>query len=167
MPRFHRSKVDPWLRLVIVAGALLALAGTVAMAATPQPVVRLLAVPIAVLGAVLPLWVLLGTTYRLEPQSLEVRCGPFRWHVPIREIQDVRPTRNPLSSPALSLDRLRIEYGERSAIMISPRDRERFLRELSLLRAEVGAAAPAWTPVSGESSGANAAAGRAGRGAGR
>lgn len=49
--------------------------------------------------------------------------------VPLREIRLVRSTRNPLSSPALSLDRLRIEYGRR-AIMISPDDKARFLEEL-------------------------------------
>jgi hypothetical protein len=42
----------------------------------------------------------------------------------------VDSTRNPLSSPAMSLDRLRIEYGQGKAIMISPEPRAEFLRQL-------------------------------------
>lgn len=40
------------------------------------------------------------------------------------------PTRGPLSSPALSLDRLRIEYGKRGVVLISPREKEAFVRAL-------------------------------------
>jgi len=88
-----------------------------------------------VLGAGLPLWVLLGTRYELTPGRLRIRCGPFRWTTPLNEIRAVEPTRNPLSSPALSLvDRLRIDYGRGSSVMISPRDKARFLAELERLR---------------------------------
>ena len=86
------------------------------------------------IGVGLPLWLLLGTRYILEPDQLLVRSGPFRWRVPIADIVRITPTTNPLSSPALSLDRLRIEYGRGSAIMISPRDKDRFLRDLEELR---------------------------------
>jgi hypothetical protein len=48
----------------------------------------------------------------------------------MRDIRTVTPTRNPLSSPALSLDRLRIDYGRGRRIMVSPRDPGAFLREL-------------------------------------
>jgi hypothetical protein len=39
-----------------------------------------------------------------------------------------------LTSPAFSLDRLRIEYGRGRWIMISPRDKDGFLRELEVRR---------------------------------
>jgi Bacterial PH domain/Sodium:solute symporter family len=45
-------------------------------------------------------------------------------------------TRNPLSSPALSLDRLCIHYkvgGKRRMVMISPADKESFLRVIAAL----------------------------------
>lgn len=43
------------------------------------------------------------------------------------------PTRNPLSSPALSLDRLHVQFGQDlfNAILISPADRDRFLTGLA------------------------------------
>jgi hypothetical protein len=59
------------------------------------------------------------------------RCGPFRYRVPLAEIDSVRPSRNPLSSPACSLDRLFIKWNdERRRILISPSRKTDFLREL-------------------------------------
>jgi hypothetical protein len=93
----------------------------------------LLILPLAV-GIFLPLWVLISLRYFLSEQTLRIRCGPFNWRVPINEITAVTPTRNPLSSPALSLDRLLIEYGQGRAIMISPEPRAEFLRQLEYRR---------------------------------
>ena len=38
---------------------------------------------------------------------------------------------NWLSGPALSLDRLRIDYGRGRSLLVSPKERERFVSELS------------------------------------
>jgi hypothetical protein len=43
--------------------------------------------------------------------------------------------RDPGTGPALSLDRLRIEYGSGRALMISPAEKQRFLRDLAARRA--------------------------------
>jgi hypothetical protein len=53
--------------------------------------------------------------------------------IPLGDIVEVRPTRSPLSSPALSLDRLHIRFGEGffKAAMISPADRQELLGELA------------------------------------
>ena len=48
----------------------------------------------------------------------------------MNEIKTVTPTSNPLSSPALSLDRLQINYGRWGSIMISPKDKEAFIQDL-------------------------------------
>jgi hypothetical protein len=42
----------------------------------------------------------------------------------------VLATRSPLSSPALSLDRIRIDYGKGKSVMISPLNKADFLLEL-------------------------------------
>ena len=73
--------------------------------------------------------VLRSTYYVIDGDTLVIRSSFITWRVPIREISSVKPTRSALSSPALSLDRLRIQYG-RKAILISPEDRERFLAAL-------------------------------------
>jgi hypothetical protein len=86
--------------------------------------------PALLFPAALPLWLLRTTDYTITDTHLRIRCGPFRWNVPLADVRAVRPTRNPLSSPALSLDRLRIEYSRSLAVMVSPDDKEGFLSEL-------------------------------------
>jgi hypothetical protein len=126
------SRVDGWLAALLLAGVGVALAGVlVAGSALPWPI----AIFTLALGCVLPVWLLVSTGYTLTDQQLVVKAGPFGWRVPIGEIRSVAPTRSALSSPALSLDRLRIEYGDSRSIMVSPRDRERFLNELEARRA--------------------------------
>lgn len=133
----HHSKVDLWLIAVTalsVATSTGALLAVFLKGGVPAAVLAGTALLLLVAGIGLPLWVLLGTRYELTPERLLIRCGPFRWTVPLREIRAVTPTRNPLSSPALSLDRLRIDYGRGSSVMISPRDKDRFLADLARCR---------------------------------
>lgn len=134
------SKVDGWLAGALLAGVGVALIAVLAAgSALPWPV----SVFMLALGCVLPVWLLVSTRYTLTDDQLLVSAGPFRWRVPIREIKAVTPTRSPLSSPALSLDRLRIEYGDSKSVMVSPGNREGFLLELEARRAHaVRAAAP-------------------------
>ena len=131
------SKIDGWLFAVLAASALASLTAGAYVVAHAGAGGWATAAIIVLLGCVLPLWLMRATRYVLTPSELRVQSGPFRWIVPLREIRSVTPTRSPLSSPALSLDRLRIEYGQK-AIMISPRDRERFLRELDARRTAAG-----------------------------
>ena len=71
-----------------------------------------------------------STYYQIEGDTLTIRSGLIRWRVPIREITSVTPSRSPASSPALSLDRLRIAYGSSKSILVSPEDRDRFVAAL-------------------------------------
>jgi Bacterial PH domain len=68
-------------------------------------------------------WVVAATRYTLDSATLTVRSGPLRWTVPLSEIHSVTPTREPRSSPALSMDRLRIDYGHGRSLLISPASR--------------------------------------------
>ena len=129
-----RSKVDAWLGGVLIATPILAVVSVFTNAVLQDGAVLVFVSLLAVLPVGLPLWLLCSTRYTLTATELAVRCGPFSWRVPLKDIRAVHPTRNPLSSPALSLDRLRIDYGAGRSIMISPTDRERFLRELEARR---------------------------------
>jgi membrane protein YdbS with pleckstrin-like domain len=131
-----RSKIDWWLALVLAFsigagtfGAFIAVAAGALM------------LPVAALiffgAAVLPVWLLATTEYTLSDRELLVVSGPLRWKVPIAAISRVEGTRNPLSSPALSLDRIRIEYSRGKVIMISPQQKERFLAALQARRKAV------------------------------
>ena len=72
--------------------------------------------------------------YEITTSTLEIRSGILlHYKIPLSSILRVVPTRNPLSSPAWSLDRLRIDYlknGKKRVILISPKDKKTFLREL-------------------------------------
>ena len=124
------SKVDAWLAAIVVGAAVAALGVAGALLTSDVPSRLPLAIFLAAIGGGVPLWVMGGTRYIVGPAELRIVSGPFRWRVPLRDIRTVTPTRNPLSSPALSLDRLRIDYGRRKWIMVSPRDRKAFVSEL-------------------------------------
>jgi hypothetical protein len=72
----------------------------------------------------------LSTRYTLTDEYLLVKCGPFSWSIPLRDIYEIEPTRNPMSSPALSLDRLLVRYGGGAELMISPADKAGFMMAL-------------------------------------
>ena len=132
------SKVDAWLAAVLLASALLVLVAVAAAwprQATPAHAVLLVA--LLALGAGLPLWVLAATGYRVGQDALAIRSGPFRWRIPLQDIRAVEPSRSWLSSPALSLDRLRIRYGRAGQVMVSPKDRQAFVQALRRGRPDV------------------------------
>jgi hypothetical protein len=125
------SKRDAWLSIVLwVAAAACVLAGVVNLTAAPIRVgsVSVLIVLCGVAGLIL--WILYGTHYRFSGETLDIRSGPFRFRVPLGEVVSVEPSRNPLSGPACSLDRLLIRYGRRE-ILVSPEDRLAFLDALA------------------------------------
>lgn len=132
------SKVDGWLLVVLLGSALACLfvAGSIILAQMPGP--WWIATTLFLLGCVLPTWLLVATSYVLTATTLDVRSGPFKWRIPIADVKSISPTRNSLSSPALSLDRLRIEYGDGRWIMVSPLEKDRFVRELEQRRARLG-----------------------------
>jgi hypothetical protein len=84
------------------------------------------------------LHLVLNTYYKIKEKKLIIVCGIlFKLHISIDEIKDVQPTNNPLSSPALSLDRLAIRFGGRQTVMISPKDKEGFINELLLINPNI------------------------------
>ena len=135
---FFTSRVDSWLFAI---GPLAGLAATAFVAATVVPLalnsgampnktmLALLAVVIA-LTLLLPLWLLLDTNYTVTAQALQIRSGPFRWRIALSDVREVSPSRSWVSSPALSLDRVRIRYGAGRSILVSPREKQRFIDSL-------------------------------------
>jgi hypothetical protein len=123
-----RSKVDNWFMAALL-GTIAVGVTTVAVAAwRGGPIGLMLAMLVLPIG--LPIWLLRSTRYVLTDSRLDIRSGPFSWTVQLDQVRSIARTRNPRSSPALSLDRLRIDYGSGRWIMISPEDPERFMREI-------------------------------------
>ncbi len=132
MSKVFHSKRDLWIVILIWAGMLLAAVAAVAQFRTGAPLLqRLLILGASVIVVAFVLSMVYGIRYTLGDTNLTVTCGPFRYTIPLDAIDLVRPSRNPLSSPAASLDRLLIKWdGERKRILISPQDKMAFMDEL-------------------------------------
>ncbi len=84
----HASKVDLWLIAVTALSVATSTGAVLAVflkGGVPAAVLASTALLVLVAGIGLPLWVLLGTRYELTPERLLIRCGPFRWTVPLRD----------------------------------------------------------------------------------
>lgn len=80
----------------------------------------------------------LSTHYTIEGHQLTVKCGfLYNSTIDIRTISKVSETNNPLSSPAISLDRLEIRYGSHNSVIISPREKQDFLDQLLQINPEI------------------------------
>lgn len=134
MEQSFPSKVDTWIVLAVaipVVGAIVAI-GIVAIGPSDESAGLIAALaPLVVLGVGLPLWIFRSTSYTVGADTLTVRGGPLRIVIPIREITRVKATRSLESSPALSLDRLAVEYGKGKRVLISPSDKAGFLKALA------------------------------------
>ncbi|WP_204137449.1 PH domain-containing protein [Halomicronema sp. CCY15110] len=121
-----KSAIDTWYYVMIAVTAIIlavALVGLLKSGAIAGMVIVLLA---AVLSLGLPIWLMLTTNYTVRTDVLDVRSGPFRWRIPRSEIYSIQPSRSLLSAPALSLNRLEIQYGQSKTILVSPADPEAF-----------------------------------------
>jgi len=140
MAATFRSKVDTWLYVLmaVMAGVLLSVAWRILQERVPG--LWALALFLVAVGVVLPVSLLFSTSYTLDGTTLLVRSSFFTWRIPVAEITGLERTNDPLSSPALSFDRLRISYGNGQSLMISPRDQTAFLE--ALLKLAPGLTAP-------------------------
>ncbi|MBM4002938.1 MAG: hypothetical protein FJ295_06555 [Planctomycetes bacterium] len=131
--RWYRSKIDWWLVPLL---ALPPIASVVVLVATiqagdrgelPWAIAAMVLVSAFYLGLVFPM------RYGIGSDLLIVRFGLCRQKVALARIIKVTPIRNPLGSPALSLDRFKIEYGKGQfqSVEISPAHREQFLEDLA------------------------------------
>lgn len=117
--KIYKSKVDWWLIAVILI-------------AFGYPIVDGILSEEYVLSAVFIVLLVLfyflakSIQYKIDGENLVI----WRTKIPIQSIHKVYRTRMPLSSPALSLDRIAIVYNKYDEIFISPKEREEFIKEL-------------------------------------
>ena len=72
-----------------------------------------------------------ATSYTIIGNNLEIRCGFFYYKkIAIAKIYKIRSSRSWQSSPAVSLDRLELFYDKYDSVLISPKDKQRFINEL-------------------------------------
>lgn len=134
MVTVYRSEADTWLVAILAVAIVASLFAALKVHSAGSLSASAVAAFIAIIGAGLPLWLLLSTRYTLGNGQLVVQSGPFKWRIPVADITGVTPSNSPRSSPALSLDRVRIDYGRGSSLMISPCSKDEFIRDIEAAR---------------------------------
>lgn len=130
----YRSKKDLWLFGLVWAAVLAPLAVGLFNLVGGNAEVGWVLLRVGVVTAAAVLFTTYPLNYEITSGELVARSGLMRWRVPLASIQEVTPSRNPASSPAWSLDRLRVEYlkgTETRALYISPEDKAAFLSDLA------------------------------------
>lgn len=126
-----RSKIDLWLLIVLIITAAIPL--TQAVAALQNGENWIPHVLISGLLGICFLWLLRSTKYTISRDTIVIQSGPFRWRIPKAEITRISSSKSVISSPALSLDRLKIEYsGGRNSILVSPKDKNGFIQAVGI-----------------------------------
>lgn len=123
----YNSEKDWWIGLIIWISMIFGLYTTGYVTFTKNQSFIPFAIFVLLIGFVA--WIWFGTYYVFGDESLIIRCGPIKEIVPYNKIISVKKTRNPLSSAALSINRIEIRYGKFT--LISPVNRDDFLAELS------------------------------------
>lgn len=125
-----RTKVDAWawplLAIVVVAPFVTLAIGVGAVITRRHDAWVFFAAGALLLGTLAIAW---PVTYTLGDDQLVVRFGLARVRVPYATMTAITPSRNPLSAPAWSLDRLRIDH-DGGFLLISPRERDAFVAAL-------------------------------------
>lgn len=131
MDRVFKSKVGWWYHLAIImilAGCVLAMLET-----------KVLPIVASLLAGILVLHVLLNTWYKITADGeLIAHCSIFpEKRIPISEISAIEATVMPVSSYALSLDRIIIYKGEQQWLLISPVNKKEFVKLLRKYNPEI------------------------------
>ena len=132
LPSVYPSRIDLWLAIVVLLAVLSPLAVVTVRGAgsgAEQVVVWVTALLPLLAGGLL----LLPCRYTLASDHLHIRCGVIRQRIAYRDITGIAPSRNILSAPALSLQRVKVSYRRgrgQGFQLVSPRERERFMQTL-------------------------------------
>ncbi|WP_026253438.1 PH domain-containing protein [Acinetobacter bouvetii] len=128
MQRF-RSKIDWWVMgfVICLTGMLIQLLLTMYAKGTMAEYPEHTAVYVLTIAMIWwPVWT---TQYTVANGQLNIRCMWLNRNIPMADIQGISPTSNSVSSPALSLDRLKVDYlkdGKIKSVLVSPKDKQGF-----------------------------------------
>ena len=132
-PKKYKSKVDLWiviLLILIVALGLFWIIDSIFFSTSAEESIGL---GISGILMILSVIIFLPVNYTLLESQLLIRFGLFRHRINYQDIKSVKKTCNLLSSPALSLKRIEIQYSKGIGFtLISPNDIESFVKDLSI-----------------------------------
>ncbi|MBU3682217.1 MAG: hypothetical protein FGM16_09800 [Flavobacterium sp.] len=120
--KVYRSKIDWWLMFIVYVPFVFAIVEGI------QKKEYLLSVVFVGIIIVIS-YLFYSIQYRIEGENVFI----WRTKIEIKSIRKIYKTRNPLSSPALSINRIAIVYNKFDEVLISPKDRAAFVQELVLV----------------------------------
>ncbi len=88
--------------------------------------------------ALLIVFTSLKTVYTIEGGNLNIKSGIFyNKTIPIKTIRKITETRSPLSSPAMSLDRIEVFFNKFDSVIISPKEKQEFITHLKQINPDI------------------------------
>lgn len=93
---------------------------------------------VVVFLCLLMLYLFRFTKYTIEGNDLKISSGfLYNKKISIRSIRKIKATNNPLSAPAVSLDRLEIVFDKNERVLISPKEKDAFVAHIQTLNPAV------------------------------
>lgn len=121
---YYPSKKDLWLGVIIWATIFVSLM---------MPIIGREWVAFAVMSPIagFMIWLWFRTGYLLTDKQIKIMYGPLKKTINISDISKINKSKNPLSAPALSFNRLEIVYGKfYDFTLISPVNEREFILKL-------------------------------------
>lgn len=127
--KVYYSRVDWWIT-ALIAGSILFCTGLGIYLIGSDSLAALILFGIVACCVVIVLLLAIPCKYTMLSDHLLVQSGLVKYRIPYSEIRKIEKSNNPLSSPALSLKRIKITR-EKGFLLVSPPDRDQFIQELS------------------------------------
>jgi len=129
MPIKHQAKISfPLLSFLLIA--ILAPLGIYLVNFDPSEW-NFLMIGIWLLFVFFILHMFLSTSYTITENKLYIKSGFIKYPtIAIASIKNIEETKSIYSSPAPSFDRIRINYEKYSEVIVSPRDKAQFIKDL-------------------------------------
>ena len=126
----YDSAIDLWIAALIFLGPTCAAAMGVALVVNARPAEASILFLTAAVTLIVTVALTLPCRYTILDDALSIRCGLICYQLDLRDIRVVEPSASLRSGPALSLRRVLVATDRRKHIL-SPKDRERFILQLS------------------------------------
>ena len=129
----YKSKIDWWVIIVLTGSSLLLL--TLVYNFDSQNLHEDIIFSVVFSSLALVVLLPIPTTYYIvDGEILKIHSIFLKWEIPLSSIEKIKETSDSLSAPALSLDRIKIEYKKddiHKSIMVSPRNKTEFIKQVS------------------------------------
>ncbi len=129
-PVVHQSAIDRWVACLLMLSPVAAIAIGLWLMFQERPDDAFILFIAGAGATLLTVACCLPCRYTLLPDALSIRCGIMVSQVPYASITKVEKSATLRNGPALSLRRV-IVVTEKKSIVLSPKDRDEFIEQLS------------------------------------